>query len=276
MLVTPEYTEYLKKHVSWEVVDYEDNVFRGWTVDEAKMLLGDEDKPLLVQGEAPQDGPLPSTIDWKGANCIHDIHNQGNCGSCWAFATSSVVSDLCCLKKEDKGWLAPQELVYCDKDNDNEGCDGGLAANALKYVRDNGLVPEECLPYVARDGSCPNACKNGKNWKEEHVCKAKKLIDCGELKNMIGCLKEGPITVRMIVYNDFFNYKGGLYCWDGRSGQAGGHAIRCVGHSNEPEPHFTCANSWGANWGEKGYFRIKSKNGCGIRLTPHDAWSVDF
>lgn len=275
MLVTPEYTDYLKKHVTWEVVDYEDNVFRGWTVEEAKVLLGDEDLPLMVEGEDIEAGPLPTSVNWKGAACIHDIHNQGNCGSCWAFATSSVVSDKCCMQSKDMGWLSPQELVYCDKSTGNQGCNGGLAANGLKYVQKNGLVSEECLPYVAKDGTCPKKCKTEKGWDEDHVCKPKTLVDCGGLDKMIACLKTGPITVRMIVYNDFFNYKGGIYCWDQRSSAAGGHAIRCVGHDNEPEPHFICANSWGANWGEKGYFRISSKNGCGIRLTAHDAWAAN-
>lgn len=276
MLVTPEYTEYLKKHVSWEVVDYEDNIFRGWTVEEAQALLGDKDLPIDFEGQLPEDTPIPSEIGWKGANCIHEIHNQGNCGSCWAFATASVSADLCCIQKQDYGWLSPQELVYCDKSTGNEGCNGGLAANALKYVQANGLVDEKCLPYVGRDGSCPYKCQDGREWKAAHVCKANTLVDCGELPNMIKCLKDGPITTRMIVYNDFFNYKSGIYCWDQRSGQAGGHAIRCISYSSDPQPHLYCANSWGVNWGEKGYFKISTKNGCGIRLTPHDAWSAKF
>ena len=101
MLITPEYTEYLKKHVDWEVADYEDNIFRGWTEEEAKALLGDDDAPLNVEGELVADTPVPSAINWKGAGCIHAIHDQGDCGSCWAFATASVVSDRCCIQKQD-------------------------------------------------------------------------------------------------------------------------------------------------------------------------------
>ena len=171
--------------------------------------------------------------------------------------------------------MSPQELVNCDKETGNKGCDGGLAANSLKYIQKNGLVDEKCMPYKALDGPCPNKCADGRDWKAAHVCAPKKLVDCGLLPNMIKCLKTGPITTRMIVYNDFFNYKSGIYCWDQKSGQAGGHAIRCVGYDTNPQPHFTCANSWGVNWGEKGFFRIAAKEGCGIRLTVHDAWAAD-
>eukprot|EP00831_Metopus_contortus_P014492 TRINITY_DN15996_c0_g1_i3.p3 TRINITY_DN15996_c0_g1~~TRINITY_DN15996_c0_g1_i3.p3 ORF type:complete len:116 (-),score=28.32 TRINITY_DN15996_c0_g1_i3:106-453(-) len=36
LLVTREYTDYLKKHAPYEVVDYEDNIFKGWTVEDAR------------------------------------------------------------------------------------------------------------------------------------------------------------------------------------------------------------------------------------------------
>lgn len=276
MAVTPEYTDYLKKHVSWEVVDYEENIFKGWTYDEVKTLLGDVDGPSFEGGRKVKPEPIPTSINWQGADCIHAIRDQGMCGSCWAFATVGMVSDRCCLQKEDKGWLAPGELVNCDKATGNQGCHGGMTAWALKYVEKFGLVDENCYPYQAADTPCPMQCKNGKKWDEAHVCKPKAIVDCGEFENMVTCLKTGPISVRMIVYEDFLYYKSGIYCWDHKCSDPGGHVIRCVGHKMEPEPHFICANSWTENWGEKGYFRISSKDGCGLRLTPHDTWAVDY
>jgi len=273
LLVTQEYTDYLKKHVSWEVVDYEENVFRGWTVEEASLLLGDSESDYVPEGVAIKaDTNLPASINWQGANCIHEIHNQGSCGSCWAFATASVASDLCCLQNKDYGWLSPQELVSCDKKNG--GCNGGLAATGLEYVKTNGLVPEACYPYLARGEACPNKCKDGSDWASAHVCKCKELVDCGTLPLMKTCLKDGPITVRMLVYSDFFNYKSGIYCWDHSSTFRGGHAIRCIGYGEGAKPYLRCANSWGPSWGDMGYFNISVEDGCGIRLTAHDAWSV--
>lgn len=38
-LITKAFTEYLKKVVDWEVVDYEENIFRGWTFGEARAWL---------------------------------------------------------------------------------------------------------------------------------------------------------------------------------------------------------------------------------------------
>lgn len=273
LLVTPEYTDYLKKHVDWEVVDYEDNIFKGWTVEEAKSLLGEEDIDYILDDMEPVTmTALPSSINWKGASCVHEIHNQGSCGSCWAFATASVASDRCCLQNKDYGWLSPQELTSCDKNN--SGCNGGLAATAFNYVKANGLVPEACYPYVARAESCPTKCKDGSSWAAAHVCKCQTIVDCGTESGMKACLKEGPITVRLIVYRDFMNYKSGVYCWNGSGSTLGGHAIRCVGYSDTPKPNLNCANSWGTSWGNNGYFQISTGENCGLRMNASQAWSV--
>ena len=272
LVVSQDYVEYLRKVVDWEVANYEENVFKGMTLDEVSAMLGDSEEPTLVSGVAPNVDNVPRSVNWQGANCIHEISNQGNCGSCWAFATASVVSDLCCLQSQDQGRLSSQELISCDRVNN--GCNGGLAANALKYVQAKGLVPSKCYPYIARQESCPTKCKDESDWASAHVCKCGTLVDCGTLPKMQQCLTTGPITVRMLVYQDFMNYKSGVYCWSGSGSFLGGHAIRCVGYSDSPIPNLNCANSWGPSWGEKGYFRISTKDGCGIRLTPSDAWAA--
>ena len=272
VLITPQYLNYLRSVVDWEVVEYEESIFKGWTLDEIKQLLGDEGYPEydnLIEAEVTND--IPSSINWAGANCIHDIHNQGSCGSCWAFAASSVLSDKCCLGSKDYGWLSPQELVNCDKSN--SGCNGGLAGTAFQYTKKNGLVDDKCLSYKAKNGACPSKCEDGRDWKAAHVCKHKEIIDCSGLEKVKSCIKDGPIAVRLIVHSDFMSYKSGIYCYKA-GGILGGHAVRCTGYSTDPKEHLICANSWGTNWGEKGYFKIEPLEKCGIRMTPQSSFTV--
>jgi len=273
MLVTPEYTEYLKATVDWEVVDYEDNIFKGWTVDEFKTLLGDQESDFLPESvPVPIATDLPSSINWKGSNCVHKIYDQGNCGSCWAVATTGVISDSCCLQNKDYGWLGPQELVSCVRTC--SGCYGGMAGVAVEYIQKHGLVPESCFPYQANDLPCPTKCQDQSDWNSAHVCRCKEILDCGTVAGMKTCLKEGPIIVRMLCYPDFDNYKSGIYCWNKQGEFLGGHVIRCLGYSDTPKPYLTCANSWGTGWGMDGYFMISLEEGCGLRLTPHDTWAM--
>jgi len=258
LAVTQEYTDFLKKHVSWQVADYEENIFKGWTIDEVKSILQQEELPDM-QGEQIYVRPgtvFPDSLNWKElkANCIHEIKNQGNCGSCWAFSATGVVSDRCCLHQADHGWLAPQELVSCD--HKNSGCNGGWEFNALDYVAANGLVPDACFPYKATNVPCPSKCADGSDWKKAHVCKCKAKVFCQGPDAMKACLQTGPVTAGMYVYQDFISYKSGIYHWNKTGNRLGGHAIRCYGYSETPEAHWICANSWGTVWGEQGSFRI--------------------
>ena len=113
LVITKSYTDYLKRHVSWEVAEYEENIFRGFTVEEATMMFGN--KPPVNEEPLPEFVPseeqlksLPSSFDWRdhSADCIHEVRNQGNCGSCWSFATSGMLADRCCLMSADHGLLA--------------------------------------------------------------------------------------------------------------------------------------------------------------------------
>ena len=111
LVVTREYTDYLKKHVSWEVADYESNIFRGYTVEDIQMMLGNKvplAAPDIPEYTIPEGTVIPPEFDWRDfkPKCIHEVRNQGNCGSCWSFATSGMLADRCCLDSADHGLLA--------------------------------------------------------------------------------------------------------------------------------------------------------------------------
>lgn len=263
LVTTPDYVEYLKSVATWEVTDYEDSIFKGWTMDDAKHLLGKETtaqpyEALLATPKANH----PSSLNWINSGCVHKVFDQGNCGSCWAVAAASVASDKCCIEHKDYGWLSPQELVSCDKDN--RGCKGGLALRAFQYIHKHGLVSLQCMPYKAKDTECAKKCDNGKDWAKSHNCKCGEIIDCSGFDRLKTCLMEGPVAARMTVYKDFMSYKSGIYCRTKDSSRVGSHAIKCVGYGDETNPYVYCANSWGNGWGEKGYFRITPTNACGF------------
>lgn len=253
LLVTREYVDYLKSTVSWEVEDYENNVFRGWTVEEAQSLFGwTPSENRFPNIDIPKN--LPSEIDWSHANCDHGPQNQGRCGSCWAFAAVGSLASRCCLMAKDQGWLSPQELVSCDKKD--SGCNGGGLEEPVEYeVANNGLVKEACFPYQAKDMPCPKKCVGGEDWKASHVCKCQNPRACQGTAGMKACLQSGPATLGFYVCRSFMNYKSGIYKCDCTS-YIGGHAITIMGHSDTPECHYIARNSWGPNWGDKGYFKI--------------------
>ncbi len=262
MIVTKDYVSYLKKTATtWEVEDYETNIFKGWTMEDAKNFLGHLDDESKSLPEHVPSTDLPKSISWAGANCDHEVRNQGNCGSCWAFAATGMLSDRCCLMAQDHGWLAPQELVSCERTS--HGCQGGYMQSPISYMENHGgLVPEACFPYQAQNLPCPSKCVDGKDWKSSHVCKCSKAQSCSSITSMKSCLKTGPVTYAFDVCKSFFSYKSGIYHCD-CSSYIGGHAVLAVGYSDDPECHLITKNSWSPVWGDKGYFKMGCHT-CGV------------
>ena len=80
--------------------------------------------------------------------------------------------------------------------------------------------------------------------------------------------KWGPVTSGLMVYQDFMDWDGkGIYQYDGKSEKIGGHAIVIMGwgETSRGKKYWIVRNSWGAEWGDKGYFKIvRGKNMCEI------------
>jgi len=69
----------------------------------------------------------------------------------------------------------------------------------------------------------------------------------------------GSVTAAFTVYEDFLNYKSGVY--KHVSGSAlGGHAVKIIGYGAD---HWIVNNSWNDTWGDKGTFKIAFGE-CGI------------
>ena len=76
------------------------------------------------------------------------------------------------------------------------------------------------------------------------------------------------MSVAFQVASDFRDYASGVYsstvCKNGAMDV--NHAVLAVGYGTDGgKDYWTVKNSWGAKWGEDGYFRIKRGDGtCGI------------
>lgn len=84
----------------------------------------------------------------------------------------------------------------------------------------------------------------------------------------INLVKNGPMAVAFEVYNDFMNYKSGVYHHTGLQDRFNpfeitNHAVLLVGYGTDmrdpsmPQDYWLVKNSWGTGWGEEGYFRIR-------------------
>ena len=119
---------------------------------------------------------------------------------------------------------------------------------AYQYIVDQGITTEEKYPYV---GKVQN-CKHSKG--EFKVAHYSRDITCGGL--YLALLK-GPVSVAVdALYWGF--YKDGIF---DDCGHEVTHGVLVVGATVD---YWLAKNSWGQEWGIKGYIKVKRGNTCSI------------
>jgi C1A family cysteine protease len=216
---------------------------------------------MMVMAEPPIVGAPPS-LDWRnnGGNFVTPVRNQGGCGSCWAFATTAALESSVLRAANTPGVdlnLSEQVLVSCGTSggSDAGSCAGGVIQYASNYIRDTGLPVESCYPYTGTDGACGSACGTY-NTATYTITGWADVTGTSPTVSAIrdALVSYGPLVTTMDVYDDFFSYVSGVYTHT-TGDYAGGHAVLIVGYSDAGQ-YFIVKNSWGAGWGESGYFKI--------------------
>ena len=93
---------------------------------------------------------LPASFDWRDQNAVTPVKDQGNCGSCWAFASIAALESLAII---ETGASVPDysEQFPISYNLANFGCDGGKLTNAANFYKRIGTVSDDCLPYREDD-----------------------------------------------------------------------------------------------------------------------------
>jgi len=206
---------------------------------------------------------VPSSLDYRTSGGVSGVRDQGNCGSCWAFAMTGGLESNVMLSQNMSSDLnlSEQVLISCSGVG---SCDGG-SLNA-DYLQSTGLPPASFYPYTATDGTC-SAAQAG--WQSQ----AYKIGSWSSVNQDLSAIKSamaayGPLPTAFMVYEDFMNYKSGIYSYTSGK-QLGGHGVLLVGY-NDDEQYFIVKNSWGPAWGENGFFRIaysEMKSVCNFGLS---------
>ena len=211
----------------------------------------------------------PPAIDWRnkdGHNWVTPIKDQETCGSCVAFGAVATLESLVRIDENQPDLdidLSEMHLFNCGGGSCIYGWHNSAACS---YLKNNGTPDEACWPYEPVNEPCWNTCPD---WQS----RATKIANYGHISGVEPCktyVAISPILVAFDVYTDFFYYESGIYehIW-GRL--EGGHAVCIVGYDTTgPVPYWIVKNSWGPDWGESGFFRIKMGE-CNIE-TRSSSW----
>ena len=267
----------------------------------------------FAQGQSAPASPnrllqtLPASYDLRTAfpQCwsVSYIRNQGQCGSCWAFASMSSLSDRYCIKKSTSTVTANREfsmqdpLECCSKadcgSGPNAGCKGGYLTGGFAYALKYGVSTGEnygnttmCKPYFlaptaapAAVPNCSTKCANTATYTTPYSQDLLKISGYTVLTGKTAALTmtnilnaiylRGSVMAMMYVYMDFYTYSSGVY-QQASTQLAGGHGVRVIGWgvstvNGQAVNYWIVANSWGTSWGQNGFFWIiRGVNNCNI------------
>jgi predicted secreted protein len=220
--------------------------------------LPSETPPAVGDSAAVTD--LPAALNWCTLAGCTPVRDQGDCGSCWAFATAGALEQNIRIVDGLGKDLSEQYLLSCN--TDDFSCIGGWWAHDYHWYK---VPPGEPGPGAVYEASFPyEAVKVACNPPHEHH---ETIADWAYVDPSVGVpavadLKQaiydyGPIAVAVCVGARFAAYTGGVltlgdYC------SAVNHGVILVGWDDSlgTSGAWRLRNSWGPGWGEDGYMWI--------------------
>lgn len=218
---------------------------------------------------------LPASVDLR-PKCSA-VEDQAPLGSCVFNATVGNMEFL--LLKDKKPFVDLSRLFPYYTTREYDGCidrdDGATLRTGIKMLAQWGVCTEKIWPYV------PSQFKT-KPSAQAYADAAKRKVTTyariNGLLDMKRCLADGyPFVFGFTVYSNFTTEKmartGRLDMPGPTDIVQGGHAVMAVGYSNASN-RFIIRNSWGTDWGMKGYFTMPYEYVASGGRVSCDHWTI--
>jgi len=203
--------------------------------------------------------PDKTTWDWFTQGACTPVYNQGQCGSCWAFSATETIESYFKLQGGTLTKCSMEQVVDCD--TTDHGCEGGMPSSAYQYVQSAGGIDSySSYPYTAGGGQS-GTCQFNKANVVTNVASQKAVS--GETGLYQQASTAGPVSV-CVDASSWQSYKGGVLQSCGNNVD---HCVQLTGYADygQSTSHWIVRNSWGGDWGEKGFIFIAiGKDLCSI------------
>jgi len=253
------------------------------------------DSVSVVGQGVTEPSMFPREFAWSNLTSIQETWDQGNCGSCWAVAATSVMRAHAELKGLPRQFSASQVIACTPNPNacgGTGGCEGATAELAYEYVLRAGVsagdtaffamgggqkkcpaqtqVPTEKTTdgIVEADGRevhmLPAAGQRGMHGREIGMIGWTKLPENKENPIVQALVEQGPLYVAVAAGSGWFSYAEGVLTPSGcDTRNVVNHAVVLYGFGVKPHTrigdvkYWHIKNSWGRSWGEDGSIRLQ-------------------
>jgi len=262
----------------------------GTHVDQEDLLLTQTSEVHRSRFDHLLDVTSPASFDsatqWSQCSgVIGRIHNQGTCGSCWAFGALSALDSHLCIKTNggfsgSKAMLSRGYATSCSYAS-RDGCQGGWPTAAYAMYKNSQTTAgvsggtSGCSPYFGHgEGTdhfqqgasappCPTQCGNAftaraisadryhfpdMSYGSVYRSNGQAALETS-MKAAIS--QGGPVAYAVLADNGFMAYSSGAYQGDCTANP--NHAVTAIGYD---AAGVESLNSWGPNWGRGGAFKV--------------------
>ncbi len=244
------------------------NSWYGWVPDRPDY------RDKLYSAIAAPPRKIPSKVDLS-AGCS-GVEDQGQLGSCTANALVGNLEFLSVKAGHPVTNLSRLFIYYNERAMEGTiGEDAGaMIRDGVKSLVNIGVCSEKRWPYIAGKftNKPPAACY--KAAANHHVTSYHRILTLTQMKQ---CLAEGyPFVFGFSVYEGFESAAvaktGTLDMPKPGEKNVGGHAVCAVGYDDAAK-RILVRNSWGTDWGVKGYFTMPYDYISNTNLAD-DMWTI--
>lgn len=280
----------------------------------SQMLFTDERLAKALTAANPQisaiQPAIPKQFDWRTKNRVTPVKNQGFlCGSCWVFAAiAAYESAYLIANNEDavqNGTLAvnvsEQEALDCTFP-ENDCVAGGWHEVVFVYLQFEGEVSGDTYQYRGAKGFCTSNLARSYyllNWGYVIDTTANASLIPSDLALKQAIYRYGPVACSVVtkgwdnyckLYDDgtpnprwSTDFPNGIFPGQPTTSLKQtdiDHEVVIVGWDDTPPGVWLIKNSWGTNWGDGGYMKLKYQSnyiGFGsswLIVSPEDAVSA--
>lgn len=220
---------------------------------------------------------LPADFDLRNITPLSPILNQGSCGSCVYFSTTSNHADSWLLRGQNFGSLNQMSAEYLMTSRLDQGgkCNGSYFMATAPATQPGMPLSADCPYAMGRNGCASQVALHGGS-------QSAKLIDPSFKSIATALVQRYPVSNTIGANTNFQGYQGGIFNACANIGT--NHETEIVGYSCETAKdasgncvldasgnlprgvgYWIIRNSWGTSWGENGFYKIKMTDSRGNR-----------